>query len=61
MSLRGPNSMRRVDGLNLIVIDFYVPVLTPRLSNIETSLLLSENITLFAVCRIHTGVITKGT
>jgi hypothetical protein len=46
MSLSGPKSIRKVDGLSL---DFYVPALTPRLSNTETSLQLSENITPFAV------------
>jgi hypothetical protein len=30
MSLKGPKSMRKVDGLSLIFIDFYVPALTPR-------------------------------
>jgi hypothetical protein len=34
--------MRKVDGLSLILIDFYVPELTSRLNSIETSLLLSE-------------------
>jgi hypothetical protein len=53
MSLGGPKSMRKVDGLNLIFIHFYVPALTPCLNSTETSLQLSENITLFAVCRIH--------
>jgi hypothetical protein len=32
MSLRGPKSMRKVDGLSLVFIDFYVPTLTTRLS-----------------------------
>jgi hypothetical protein len=45
MSLRGPKSMRKVDDLGLILIDFYVPALTPRLSSTETSLQLSGNIT----------------
>jgi hypothetical protein len=48
MSLRGPRSMRNVDGLNLILIDFYVPALTPRLKSTENSLQFSENINLFA-------------
>jgi hypothetical protein len=30
MSLRGPESIRKVDGLRLIFIDFYVPAFTPR-------------------------------
>jgi hypothetical protein len=38
--------MGKVDGLSLIIIDFYVPMLTPHLSSTETSLQLSEN-TLF--------------
>jgi hypothetical protein len=59
MSLRGPKSMRKVDGLSLSFIDFYIPVLTPRLNSTETSLQPSENITLFAVCRIYTGVTAK--
>jgi hypothetical protein len=59
MSLRGSKSMRKVDGLSLILIDYYVPGLTPRLNSTETSLQLSENITLFAVCRICTVVISK--
>jgi hypothetical protein len=55
MSLGPPTSMRKVDGLCLIFIDFYVPALTPRLNSTETSLQLS------AVCRIYTGVISKET
>jgi hypothetical protein len=61
MRLRGPKTMRKVDGLNLIFIEFFVPVLTPSLKSTEISLQLSENITFFAVCRIYTGVIDKGT
>jgi hypothetical protein len=53
--------MRTVDGLSLIFIDFYVPALAPRLNSTETSLQLSENTTLFAVCRIYTDVISKET
>jgi hypothetical protein len=60
-SLRGSQSMRKVDGLSLIFSDFYVPVLTPRLNSTETLLKLSEIIDLFAVCRKYTGVITKET
>jgi hypothetical protein len=59
MSLREPKSMRKIVGLSLIFIDFYVPALTPRLNSTETSLQLSEDITLFAVCRIYTGVIRQ--
>jgi hypothetical protein len=50
MSLREPESVRKIDGLSPIFINFYVPALTPRLSSTETLLQLSENITLFAVC-----------
>jgi hypothetical protein len=53
MSLRGPKYIRKVDGLSLIFIDFYVPAVTPRLNSTEASLQLSENITLFAVCDEH--------
>jgi hypothetical protein len=42
MSLMGPKSMSKVDALSLIIIDFYVPALTPRLNSTETSLQLSE-------------------
>jgi hypothetical protein len=38
MSVRGPKSMRKVDGLSLSLIDFYVSALTPRLNITETSL-----------------------
>jgi hypothetical protein len=51
--------MRKVDGLSLTFIDFYVSALTTRLNSTETSLQLSENITLSAVSRIYTGVISK--
>jgi hypothetical protein len=57
MSFKRPKYMRKVDGLSLIFIDFYVPALTPRLNSSETTLQLSENITFFAACRIFTGVI----
>jgi hypothetical protein len=49
MSLRGPKSMKKVDGLILIFIDFYVPALTQRLNRTGTTLQVSENITPFAV------------
>jgi hypothetical protein len=52
--------MREVDRLSLLFIDFYVPVLTPRLDRIKTALQLSENIALLAFCRIETGVIKEG-
>jgi hypothetical protein len=61
MSRKGPKSMRKVDGLSLISIDFYVPAFTPLLNSTEISLQLSENITLFAISHIYTGVISKET
>jgi hypothetical protein len=61
MSLRGPMSMRTVDGLSLIFIGFYVSVLTTRLNSNETSPQLCENIILFAVYNIYTGAISKET
>jgi hypothetical protein len=45
--------MKKLDGLNLVFISFYVRALTPRLNSTEMSLQLSENITFFAVCRIR--------
>jgi hypothetical protein len=50
-----------LDGLSFIFIDFNVPALTPRLNSTETLLQLSENSTLFMVCHIYTGVISKET
>jgi hypothetical protein len=61
MSLRGPKSMRKVDGLSLILIGFYVPALTSSLSSTETSLQLSEIINLFAVCEVYKVVVSKET
>jgi hypothetical protein len=54
-------SKRKVDGLSLIFVYFYVLAVTPRLKNTETSLQLYDNTTLFVVCRIYTGVISKET
>jgi hypothetical protein len=53
--------VRKGDGLSHIFIDFYVPAHTPYFSSTETSLQLSENITLLVVCCIytHTHVISK--
>jgi hypothetical protein len=45
MSLGRTKSMGKVDGLNIIFVDFYVAELTLRLNSTETSLQLSENIT----------------
>jgi hypothetical protein len=59
MSLRVPKSMGKVDGLSHIFIDFYVPALTPHLNSNDILLQLSENIALFVVCRIYTGVTAK--
>jgi hypothetical protein len=59
MNLRGPKSMRKVDGMSLTFIDFYVPALTPCLHSTESSLQVSENINFFAVGRIYTGVIKR--
>jgi hypothetical protein len=61
ISLWGPKSMRKVDGVILIFTEFYVPALTQRPNSIETSLQLSENISFFAVGHISTGVISKDT
>jgi hypothetical protein len=61
MTVRGPKSMRKVDGPSLIFIVSYVPAVTPRLNSTETSLRLSENMTLFVGCPIYTGVISKET
>jgi hypothetical protein len=47
VSLGRPKLMRKVGGLSLIVIGFYFPALTQCFSSTETSLQLSENITLF--------------
>jgi hypothetical protein len=57
MNLKGPKSMRKV--VSLILIDFYVPGLTPRFNSTEASLQLSENIPLFAVCRIYTTALVR--
>jgi hypothetical protein len=53
--------MKKLNGLGLIFIRFYVTEPTPRLNSTETSLQFSENIPLFVVCRIYTGVIIKET
>jgi hypothetical protein len=46
MSQRRPKSMRELDGLTFIFIEFYVSELTPRFNGTEITLQLSENITL---------------
>jgi hypothetical protein len=59
MNLMWSKSMREVDGPNFIFIDFNVPALSPRHGSTETSLQLSENLTLSAIRGIHTSVIAK--
>jgi hypothetical protein len=44
--------MKKVDVLSLIFIDFHVPALTPRLNSTESSLQLSESVTLFAPTKL---------
>jgi hypothetical protein len=61
VSLRGPTSVRKVDGRSLVLIDLHFPALTPPLNSSETSLQLSDNITLLAVCRRYTDVVIKKT
>jgi hypothetical protein len=61
MSLKEIESMRKVDDLSLIFIDFYAPAFTPRLSSSEITLKLHENISLFALCRAYTVFISKET
>jgi hypothetical protein len=53
MNLSRPKTMSKVDGLSLILINFYVPALTPHLNSSENLLQLSKNTILFAVCRIY--------
>jgi hypothetical protein len=43
-------SAGETDGLSLVLIDFDVPALAPRLHRSEAALELPENIALFAVC-----------
>jgi len=50
---------RERDGLSLVFIDSYISVLTSRLCCSEAPLQLSEDITVFAICCILTGVISK--
>jgi hypothetical protein len=60
MSLSGPKSMRKGDGSSPISTDFHVSALTPGF-NYTWDLAAAENITLYAVCCIYTGVISKET
>jgi hypothetical protein len=55
IGLKGPKSMRRVDDLSLIFIDFYVPALTPRVSNAETLLQISDNLLSFASIQVSSA------
>jgi hypothetical protein len=59
MSLDQFTSVTEVDGLNLILIDLYVPALTLRLHCSEAALQLSENQTLSEMYCIYTRVIGK--
>jgi hypothetical protein len=59
MGLTWSTSTKEVDPLGLFHVYFNFPAPTPRLNSTETSLQLSENITLLAICRIQTGVIGK--
>jgi hypothetical protein len=59
MSLDRSTSVREVDGLSLMLIDLYVPALTPRLHCSEAALQFSENTALFAICCIHARVTGK--
>jgi hypothetical protein len=43
MSLKEFKCMSKVDRLSLILINFYVPALTPRLNSTKTTLQFSEN------------------
>jgi hypothetical protein len=54
MGIRGPKFMRKVDGLSLIFIDFYVAALTPYLSSTKNSLqLLRTEPSLWSVAYIQ--------
>jgi hypothetical protein len=53
IGLRGSKSVKKVDGLSLVVIYFYVPALTPCLCSTEISLKLAEKKLLFAICHIQ--------
>jgi hypothetical protein len=50
MSLDRSTSTGEVDGLSLILVDFYVSALTPCHHCSEAALQLPENIDLFALC-----------
>jgi hypothetical protein len=59
MGLKRSNSMREVDDLHFIFINFNVLALAQFLNRIQTALQLSENITIFAIHDMHTCVISK--
>jgi hypothetical protein len=52
MSLRGPKSMRKVDGMSLIFIDF-IPSFTPRLNSTKTSLQLRVRVRLTLLLAVY--------
>jgi hypothetical protein len=54
ISLIRPKSMRKVDGLSLIFISFYVPVLTPYLNSTEALRTQPSS-----WCRTYTGFFSK--
>jgi hypothetical protein len=56
---QGAKCAMKVDILNHIFIDFYIPALTPYFNNTEASPQHSENITFFVICHIYTGVNSK--
>jgi hypothetical protein len=58
-SLNRSKSAGEIDDLSLILIDFYVTALTPRLHGSEAAMQLSENITILAACTIYTCVISE--
>jgi hypothetical protein len=59
MSPNRSKSVREIDGLSLIFINPYIPVLTLRIHCIEAALQLSRNTALLAVCYIYTRVISN--
>jgi hypothetical protein len=59
MRYRQSTTMREVDPLSFIFINFYISALTPDLHCPETMMEFSNNKTLLAICRIQTGVVCK--
>jgi hypothetical protein len=60
MSLRGPNSMTKVNYLNIIMIYLYVPGFTPRLSITDTSLQLSERERITLELAVYGQIVSLG-